>query len=811
MKAYPWKQRKVFSGNRAVGKLTRQVSKLLRMVAGVLSLGASELVRLVAVSRYEKRNGSWWRMGLLLAVAGGVVAVAVKAPLVWAGAWIDLLKSFGNQATMEPREALITIVLYGLPMAVILTGVVVAITCYQLLYAGERFLLPSQPTVGAKLRRRRNSKHLAKDAVGGDGWLHFGVLVDDPIAWRTRRYGMLSARPVKGLGHGAIVGSNGSGKTVLATNVAAQAVKSAMAAFYIDYKASKATYEAMRSIAFLYGVPFYSFDLGIGSHEQSWYDPLDWEGEAADKASMLVSSFNFPDQGEISFYRNVAEAWLTFQFQVMSKVGIREGESRFDFLYATSDPSGMKERLGPLRKGTDQDRALFTQWSAEASRAKADNLTNLRSNLSTVINSGGNRLRPTNGSAPISLEKAAEEGAVVYVGLSPSTNEVALKIIGSLVLRDVGVLAGVRIRSTDRAAQRPVLMLVDEASRMGNRAVVMENLFTQAREAQIWVWVITQTFTTWPVSTINDMNANIQNRFIFRVPDPETANALVAVMDTIPALQEMSQEIMTNKAFEGEVSEREGGARRSVVLEPYLTSAPYVLTQIPNYMCYVAFTGSHTRATRRRWRQHRPVRHDSIAYDAPLVAVVPITAVSEPAPYEEVGISFSDAAPDVAAMLKRRAHDTSGDSDEDGPVPVLDATLDAPDTGMDNSDGGGVATQLDGGSWDEPGYAPEPPDDGWGDEFLPPPRTSPAPTSKPALVWDEDSTHDTDEQESPDEWAPDEWAPEPERSSTSGARGDGPPAKEPTTAVPPANTAPLPPKKPGTPAPPESKPGDRWA
>lgn len=650
MKPYPWYSINNFGTARMFGGLFGRITSLLRVLAAVLTLGVSELVRIIMLARYVRVNDAWWKRGL-----GTVIVAAFLYPLTggvtrWIHAWTDLAYSLGDKATMTWQEALVGVILGGLPLGLFLCGLAVLLGSYESRFSGEHYLRPTRPVLRTRLRLRRNTKALREGITAADGALKFGVIVDDPIPWRTPRYGMICARPIDRLGHGAILGGSDTGKTVLAMNLLYQFLSLKNGSLYIDYKASRKTYDGVRAAALSAHRPFYSFDLGIGSGERSWYDPLAWQGEASDKASMLAASFNFPDSGDAAYYRHIAEAWLTMQFQIMERIGRLDGESQFDFLLATASVKGMRARIDVLKGGTDADRDYHSNIVATMGTTGDKDLSNLRANLVTVVNAGGARLRPQADVPAISLARAAEEGAVVYIGLSPATNEVALKIIGSLVLRDLGVLAGGRMHAADDPTVKPMLALVDEASRMGNRAVVMENLFTQAREAKIWLWVLTQTFSTWPESTVNDMNANVQTYVAFRIPEETTRNALEGALGTIPALSEMSEGRVEHRAFQGDVSKRSGDSRRSVTTAPFLVAASQKLATVANYHAYVWFTGSHDRATIKVWKPKRPVNKDDIKRDAPLVRIVQTEGIANPPEPEEKAVGFLDATPSVEQM-----------------------------------------------------------------------------------------------------------------------------------------------------------------
>jgi hypothetical protein len=645
VRPYPWRERQSFHERRVLADLYDKIGHILFWPALVMSLGTSALLAIWARQGFTRNNDAWWKRGLIILGVGIVLMPFLGGPVQWFHALLDLFYSLGKYAKMSWQEALRNLLLAGVPIAFIFQGIASMAAQYRTEYMGERFIMATRPTFLMRNRMKKNVKDLSSGKHAGNGWLQFGVIEDDPIPWRTPRYGMICERPIERLGHGCIVGGNGTGKTVLASNLVDQAASSGTAVLYVDYKASLDTYRATRAAAQNAGVSFYSFDLGIGSGETTWYDPLAWEGTPSDKSSMLVQSFNFSDTGDASYYKNIAEQYLTLQFEVMDYVGLREHESRFDFLLRTAMPNGLRERLDVLKGGTDEDLEALREWTARAATIKSEALSSLRANLSTVVNSGGERLRPQDDAPAVSLARIAEEGGVIYVGLSPSTNEVALKIIGSLVLRDLGVLAGERMRVPNKGSLRPMIAFVDEASRMGSRAVVMDNLFATAREGLIALWPITQSFSTWPASTQVEMNTNVQTHVTFRVQDPATATLLAGTLEPIRALSEMREVETHESMLEGASSSMTGGSRQTMVDMPFIPAGR--LGSMDNYVAYVWFSGSRNRATKRTWKSRR-VRNDQVKHDAPLVRIIPASRVINPPEPELKGQTFSDMAPSLA-------------------------------------------------------------------------------------------------------------------------------------------------------------------
>lgn len=640
MKVYPWRQVDNQGDRKMVMKIVTSTAVVFRIVGGLLSLGVASVVGLLLVRRFAKRNDSWIKRGGLMTLIGLIVFVALGGPALWAGSLSDLLMSFGNKVDISPFAPLFGFIIRTIAFGFFFQGFAVMMASYVYEVTGSRYLDRIRPTRKMKKRYKKNEADLIQNEKPAEETIAFGLLVDDPIPWRTARYGMICGRPFKEMGHGVIVGGNGTGKTVLALSIAYQAVQQDAAAFYIDFKASLRTLESLKKAAAKAGKKFYSFDLGTGSRESSWYDPLDWKGTASEKASMIVNSLHFTEEGSASYYRGQANDWLIFQFEVLNEVGLFPGESSFDYLHETTNPVKMKDRLRALKSGDERQQSLYKPFMDKADQFKPQDLTALRQNLSVVVNSGGERLRPQSGAPAILMSRAVEEGAVVYFGLSPATDHVALKVIGSLILRNLGVLSGERMRDANLSSLRPIVTLVDEASRLQDRAEVMDNLFATSREAEIYLWSITQSFSTWPKSTVVEMNTNVQTHVAFRVQDVETAELLVDTLAEVPVLEEMVEDKVRHRAFQGDVKERSGDGRTTLSSGPFLVDAPMEITSIENLHAYVWFTGSWSQATIEKWKSKRLKKPDTIRNDAPLVRIVFMDYETEAEPLQ--GSSFSD-------------------------------------------------------------------------------------------------------------------------------------------------------------------------
>ena len=643
---------------------------IFRIAGGLLSFGIATIVGLIQVRMFAKRNDSWIKRGALMSAGGLLIFIILGGPAAWAESLTNALMSFGSKAETTPTLPVIGFIVRSIAFGFFFQGIAVIMASYVYEVTGSRYLDRVTPTRRMKRRYKQNEEALEQNDKPDRESIAFGLIVDDPIPWRTSRYGKICARPINNMGHGAIVGATGTGKTATAISLAYQSATLDSAVFYMDFKASRKTLNDLKKAAIKAGKKFYSFDLGTGSTETSWYDPLDWPGTPSEKASMIVDSLQFPEDGSAAYYRGVATEWLNLQFEVLQEVGLYSGESSFDFLYETSNPAKIKERIAPLRRGNDRQRRLYTTFTERADAGSMKELTGLRQNLAIVVNAGGERLRPQSTAPAILMSRAAEEGAVVYFGLSASTNIVALKTIGSLILRNLGVLVGERMREANRGALRPILTLVDEASRLQDRAVVLDNVLATAREAEIYLWMITQSFSTWPKSSIVEMTTNVWTYVAFRVQDSETAETLVSTLEDVPVLEEMTEDKVRHRAFQGDVKERSGEGRTTLTTGPFLSDAPMGITSMEDLHAYVWFTGSWTRATIEEWKPKRLKKPDAIRNDAPLVKIVFLDYETEEEPIK--GSTFSDLVTSVDEItynmenttLKRTRRESLTDDDD---------------------------------------------------------------------------------------------------------------------------------------------------
>lgn len=625
MKPYPWNSRRTFGDRMALVRTTRPFAIPLVLLS-VLANPLTILVHLWCFIGFKYFNDRWSKRGLISIAVGALIMLVSFSPSVWVNAAKVAVYAPGDKATKPFSEAIPDLMMASLGPAVILAGIAGLIISFQSEWEERRYLEPTRPTLLMRLRAARNRRALSA-GQSHKGYVPFGTIADDPMPWRTPRHGMVVERPLNGLGHGGITGANGSGKTIAGLTFAHGAVKNGASLLYVDCKGSIATRIKLQNIAHDLGVPFQSFDMTPGSPASSCYDALDWDGSPSEKTSMLMGSFSFPTEGPASHYTDLAQAWLTLQFTVLEEVGTRPDESKFDFLLDTCTPARLKDRIAPLRDGTTRQQALYEKWSSSISGTKADNLSGLRSKIEAVVNAAGERLRPNGPDSPsIHLRSLDEQPSIIHIGLSAVTDDTALKVLGSLAIKDLSVFSGERY-SGMAPPRRDIVVIPDEASRMGDRTEVMDNLFTLAREARIWVWPITQSFSTWPEVTVSEMVTNSLTQVVCRLPDKQTADSLLGTLGERRVLNDMREERVRHRMFRAERVTSSSDARSTVTTEPFLLAS--ALTDTADHHAYIWALGASAQPTRKRWKPKRLKFPDENTSDTPLVRIVPPAIVLE--------------------------------------------------------------------------------------------------------------------------------------------------------------------------------------
>lgn len=627
---YPWHERKKFNDSRRMISPVVRVTRVLMYIATVLS-PPSIVFWLWARFGYRRNNDSWSKRGLAtLAIGGLSIAVFSPEPMEIVSAWDSLLRSFGPDSLLDVRECLIDVVLVALPYSIVLQGLHSLSRSFQIERTTSAFLKPQRATLGMRAKRRLNIRRLRRGESSrrGGGYARFGVIEDDRIPWRSSRYGMVVEKKIERMGHGVFIGSNGTGKTKAAETFSHYVLGDDGAVIYIDFKASLSTMRGLSAVARANGKPCHILDIGFGTTDTSWYDLFAWDGSPGDKSNVLVECFQFADgEGGAAYYRGVAEAWMPMQIEAAELLGLREGEGMFDFLLETAVPTRFRNRITPLRDSKDPHvRGKFELWTQEASNVKSTDLQGLRNELTKIINAAGNRLKPNaQNPNPVSMKEVMDDGGMVYIGIASGINDVVVKVLGSFLFKELSILVAARCRVPDTGSLRDVFVIPDEASEMEERSVMMNPLYTMAREARIFLWPSFQSFAVWDDSTQKEIRANTINFLAFSVPDRETAAAIGETIPDIWALQQMSEEQTRQQAFQEQTVGISGDARLSIVTDSFLR--PHIeLSQVSKYHSYIWFKDAPT-VPRERWWGRRRVKKDQIKGDAPLVKLIPYDLV----------------------------------------------------------------------------------------------------------------------------------------------------------------------------------------
>ena len=245
MKVYPWKQPENQGDRKMIMRIMTSSAIVFRIVGGLLSLGVASITGLLMVRRFAKCNDSWIKRGGLMTIIGLLIFVILGGPAAWAGSLSDALISFGNKATSSPAGPLFGFLIRSISFGFFFQGIAVMMASYVYEVTGSRYLARVVPTRSMKRRMKKNEEALIENEKPEPESLAFGMIVDDPIPWRTARYGKICARPIDDMGHGVIVGGTGTGKTVTALSISYQSAVLDSAVLYMDFKASLRTLNAL--------------------------------------------------------------------------------------------------------------------------------------------------------------------------------------------------------------------------------------------------------------------------------------------------------------------------------------------------------------------------------------------------------------------------------------------------------------------------------------------------------------------------------------------------------------------------------------
>ena len=204
-----------------------------------------------------------------------------------------------------------------------------------------------------------------------------------------------------------------------------------------------------------------------------------------------------------------------------------------------------------------------------------------------------------------------------------------------------------------------MVILIDEASALGDKAVVVETLLKQAREARMWVWLATQQLSAWPQSVQTAILGNASTIIALRSDDIASAEQLSA--NSGFGLIEVEKR-------QGEASAAVGGEKQTIgrskqrTVEPgHPLVDPGEFQNLPNHQAYIWFRSipnleidpnHRVPATPRQWTDHPRLRkgwEKYFNYDIPIVAIVPPSVMLEAANTAQEN-HLTNATPNNAAV-----------------------------------------------------------------------------------------------------------------------------------------------------------------
>jgi hypothetical protein len=621
---YPWREVRPVRSRLLRGRRLRQLAIVAIPIGALLSPIA--LIALAwAWRRYLRRNDSWRLRPAITFLLGAVLTLITFRPQDWLRRSGEVLAG-----TVEWSTAIVHVLFGAAGPALIIAALSSAAFCYAYEWSAHRYLDKTRPTPAMQARKTRNVTKLR--TVGpADGRVRFGVIVDDPVPWRTPRHGMVSQRRIADLGHGLIVGGTGTGTTVTAVTLADQVVAANASVVYVDCDGSAGTKARLRAVAELNQVPFTSFDLGVGTGHSSWYDPLSWPGPASEKAAALLDALGYRDDREP--LAALAQAWLDLQYEVMDEVGLRPDESRFDFLVQTCDPIRLLRRFADYEYGTADQQRLYEHWNARLASFSPEAVAAINEDLTTLINAAGPRLRPAHpGDEPLRLTSLGTGAGIVHIGLGAAgDSDLARQLFGALVLKDLAALAELRRR--EGAGDQPDLfVIIDPSNRLGDRMTLTEELINEGNASGIRCWPVARSLADLPASTAEEFRTAARAVIIHRVTDVATADRLSSWIGDVPSIAGTMAGAGHRAGLFGDGANSSGSEIRG------LSDAPLVgvdlMWSLPDHHAFVIFDNSSSTALRDGWRSRR-VPDDEIGVDAPQVLVVPRAEALQPPPIKD--------------------------------------------------------------------------------------------------------------------------------------------------------------------------------
>lgn len=529
-----------------------------------------------------------------------------------------------------------TMWLYLFPYGLIIGSITLYWWCTARDYATQKYLDERRPTRIAHARYRRNVAHYTDHQP--DNALVPALVVDDKLPWRQDRYGVPVTFPLTPeLGHGIVLGMNGSGKTVFALTVTDQIVRKGWVSLYLDFKGDLGNRDKLAALADDNDAPFYAFDIRLASHADGgdcFFDPLDFDGDPAEKAALVSGSFAEETTDE-AYYRTAADSWLKLQFAILQQTGLDDGEGTFDFLLSTASVTAAKQRIASLQ---NTDPGIYTALAADIDTMDDKRLEGLRTNLGNIVNTpaGARMHRPTaqehaSGARYIDLRALSGTRAVVYFGLGIGGQKNVARMLGALVAHSLS--AFVDYRNSDPSIVRDdYFVTLDEFGLLEHYTAMLGHLTTNARSVRVWIWVAAQSLTSFEDNIIDHIITNTTWLVCFRISDAKTGEILEATTGKMTYRQFMTDMDIRETATGGRRQVARGATR--VTLEPDFHVSADDFTRLEPRRAYVWSNVYEPSARTQWWRRGRVTFNEpgpgsqGFVRDIPTVYCIPADALT---------------------------------------------------------------------------------------------------------------------------------------------------------------------------------------
>ena len=343
-----------------------------------------------------------------------------------------------------------------------------------------------------ELSEARRNRTQAQRTVGRSDWPEpdgrtvLGVPLAGAVpGWRLAARGRpLVAPPLDTWRRQAlIVGETGSGKTITALTLAAEALRGGWDAYWIDGKADPATATSFLTLAAIAGI-----DARDGTRQ-----PLDgWRGEPEAIVNRLLATQAFTEP----YYEGIARTVLRMAVGNQPPRSFAELVSRLD-----------KRAL--QRTGRDDPTAV------EAIRSLPDkDVAGVRARYDGIAWAVGNTLDGT---------WSYEDTRAAYVPVGRPENRHQAAEVGAFLLEDILHWALARKRR-----DRPALAIVDEFSKLSDRPGAAVDLVERARSFNVAVVLIAQTWASLgPDDTIrNRLAGTVGTVIVHQLKQPDEVAAL---------------------------------------------------------------------------------------------------------------------------------------------------------------------------------------------------------------------------------------------------------------------------------------------